>query len=74
MAQMPSMVVNVRPNGRNLRLPRIVLPYDRSVDRATGLCPNELHIRHVPRLRATVFERHKLDGNQSLDQDEIYPL
>ena len=48
-----------------------MLSYNNSVNAATGLSPNELHLGRYPRLPITVFERHTFDGHQSLDQDQM---
>ena len=69
MAQMLYMVVNDRQNDWDLHLSHVMLSYNNSVNAATGLCPNELHLGRYPRLPITVFERNTFDGHQGLDQD-----
>ena len=68
---MLSMVVNDRQNNWNLHLSHVMLSYNNSVNAATGLSPNELHLGRYPRLPITVFERHTFDGHQGLDQDQM---
>ena len=45
--------------------------YNNSVNAATGLAPNEIHIGRMPRLPLTVFERKNTGGHQSLDRDVV---
>lgn len=73
MVQLLSMLVNDRQNGWDLHLSHAVLSYNNSVNAATGLSPNELHLSRYPRLPITVFERHTFDGHQGLDQDQLSP-
>ena len=48
-----------------------MLSYNNSVNAATGLSPNELHLGRYPRLPITVFDRHTFDGHQGLEQDQM---
>ena len=43
--------------------------YNNSVNVATGLAPNEVHIGRMPRLPLTVFDRKPPGGHQSFDRD-----
>ena len=42
-----------------------------SVSAATGLAPNEVHTRRLPRPPLTIFERAGVTGHQSLARDHL---
>ena len=69
MAQMLATVTNERQTDWDLHLPLVQMNYNNSVNVATGLAPNEVHIGRMPRLPLTVFDRKPPGGYQSLDRD-----
>lgn len=73
MAQMLAVSVNELKNDWDIVLPHIEFPYNSSVNQATGLAPNELHIGRIPRLPLSIFGHPSIGGhqNQSLDRDQM---
>ena len=68
---MLAMVVNERQDNWDLRLPHSEFAYNNSVNAATGLAPNEVHMRSLPCLPLTVFERTGVTRHQSLARDHV---
>ena len=71
IAQMLSMMVNERQDDWDLCLPHIQAAFNNSVNAATGLAPNEIHLGRMPRLPFTIFERDNIGGHQSLQRDQL---
>lgn len=71
MAQMLAMVVNERQDDWDVHLPHVEFAYNNSVNAATGLAPNEVHINRLPRLPMTVIEHQYARDHQSLDRDQL---
>ena len=71
MAQMLAMVCNEHQNDWDVHLPHVEYAYNNSVSAATGLAPNEVHLRRLPRLPLTVFDRSYGGAHQSLDRDQL---
>ena len=69
MAQMLAMVCNEHQNDWDAHLPHVEYTYNNSVRVATGRAPNEVHIRRLPRIPLTVFDRSYGGAHQSLDHD-----
>ena len=70
LAQMLSMVGNEKQTDWDVLLQH-VSAYNNSVNAATGLAPNEIHIGRLPRLPLSVFEPENIGGHQSLDCDHL---
>ena len=71
LAQMLSMVVNEQQTDWDLHLPHVASAYNNSVNAATGLAPNEVHLGRLPRLPLSVFEPPNIGGHQSLERDHL---
>ena len=71
MAQMLAIVVNERQDNWDAHLPHVEFTHNNSVNAATGLAPNEVHMNRPPRLPLSVFERPYAGGHQSLDRDQL---
>eukprot|EP00904_Undaria_pinnatifida_P010283 jgi/Undpi1/6385/HiC_scaffold_20.g08866.m1 len=71
LAQMLSMVGNEKQTDWDVLRPHVSAAYNNSVNAATGLAPNEIHIGRLPRLPLSVFEPEKIGGHQSLDRDHL---
>ena len=71
MAQMMAMVVNERQDDWNLHRPHVEFAYNNSVNAATGLAPNEVHMGRLPCLPLTGFDRTGVVGYQSLARDHL---
>ena len=71
LAQMLSMVGNENQTDWDLLLPHVSSAYNNSVNAATGLAPNEVHIGRLPRLPLSVFEPDNVGGHQSLERDHL---
>ena len=71
MAQMLPMVCNEHQNDWFAHLPHVDYTYNNSVNVATGLASNEVHIRCLPRLPHVVFDRSHGGARQSLDRDHL---
>ena len=71
MAQMLAMVCNEHQNDWDAHLPHVEYAYNNSVNAATGLAPNEVHIGRLPRLLLAVFDRSHGGAHQSLDRDHL---
>ena len=52
-------------------LPHVSAAYNKSVNAATGLAPNEIHFGRLPRLPLSVFEPQNIGGHQSLGRDYL---
>eukprot|EP00904_Undaria_pinnatifida_P005032 jgi/Undpi1/1659/HiC_scaffold_11.g05049.m1 len=74
LAQMPSMVSNEKQTDWDVLLPHVPAAYNTSVNVATGLAPNEIHIGRLPRLPPSVFEPENIGGHQSLDRDHLVSI
>ena len=68
---MLSMVGNENQTDWDLLLPHVSSAYNNSVNAATGLAPNEVHIGRLPRLPLSVFEPDNVGGHQSLERDHL---
>ena len=71
MAQMLAMVCNKHKNDWDAHLPHVEYAYNNSVNAATGLAPNEVHIGRLPRLPLAVFDRSHGGARQSPDRDHL---
>ena len=71
MAQMLALVVNERQEDWDLHLPHVELANTSSVNAATGLAPNKVHVGRLPRLPLTVFDRIGVLGHQSLARNHL---
>ncbi len=71
LAQMLSMIGNEQQTDWDVLLPHVSSAYNNSVNAATGLAPNEVHIGRLPRLPLSVFEPDNIGGHQSLDRDHL---
>ena len=71
LAQMLSMVGNEKQTDWDVLLPHVSAAYNNSVNVATELAPNEIHIGRLPRLPLSVFEPENIGGHQSLDRDHL---
>jgi len=71
LAQMLSMVGNEQQNDWDVLLPHVSSAYNNSVNAATGLAPNEIHIGRLPRLPLSVLEPDNIGGHQSLERDHL---
>ena len=71
MAQMLTVAVNERQTDWDLHLPHIEFAYNNSVNQATGLAPNEVHMGRLPRIPLSVFDHPRVGGRQGLDQDQV---
>ena len=65
------MVGNEKQTDSDVLLPHVSAAYNNSVNAATGLAPNEIHIGRLPRLPLSVFEPENIGGHQSLDRDHL---
>lgn len=71
MAWMLAMVVNERQDDWDVHLPHVQFGYNSSVNTATGLAPNEVHMNYLPRLPLTTFEHHYARGHQILARGHL---
>ena len=71
MAQMLAMVCNEHQTDWDTHLPHVEYAYNNSVNAATGLAPNEVHIGRLPRLTLAVFDRSHGGAHHSLDRDHL---
>ena len=71
MAQMLAMVGNEHQNDWDVRLPLVEYTYNNPVSAATGLAPNEVHIRRLPRPPLTVLDQSYGGAHQNLDRDQL---
>ena len=71
MEQMLAMVGNEHQNNWDVHLPHVGCTYNNSGSTATGLAPNEVHIRRLPRLPLTVLDRSYGGAHQNLDRDQL---
>ena len=71
LAQMLSMIGNEKQTDWDVLLPLVSAAYNNSINAATGLVPNEIHIGRLPRLPLSVFEPENIGGHQSLDRDHL---
>ena len=71
MAQMLAVVVNEKQTDWDVHLPHVEFAYNNSVNQATGLAPNEIHMGRIPRLPLSVFDHPTVGGHQSLDRDQL---
>ena len=71
LAEMLSMVGNEKQTDWDVLLPHVSAAYNNSVNVATGLAPNEIHIGRLPRLPLSVFEPENIGGHQSLYRDHL---
>ena len=71
MAQMLAMVVVEQQDDWDLRLPHVEFASNNSVNAATGLASNEIHMGRLLRLSLAVFERKGMSGHQSLARDHL---
>ena len=71
MAQMLTMVCNGHQNDWDSHLPHVEYAYNNSVNAATGLAPNEVHIERLPFLPLAVFDRSHGGVHLSLDRDHL---
>ena len=71
MAQMLAMVCNEHQNDWDVHLPHVEYAYNNYVSAAPGLAPIEVHIRRLPRLPLTVFDRSYGGAYQNLDRDQL---
>ena len=68
---MLAMVCNEHQNDWDAHLPHVEYAYNNSVNAATGLAPNEVHIRRLPRPPLAVFDRSHGRARQGLDRDHL---
>ena len=68
---MLAMVCNEHQNDWNVHFPHVEYTYHDSVSAATGLAPKDAHIRRLPRLALTVFDRSYGGIHQNLDRDQF---
>ena len=71
LAQMLSMVGNEKQTDWDVLLPHVSAAYNNSVNVATGLAPNEIHIGCLPRPPLSTFKPDNIGGHQSLDRDHL---
>ena len=71
MAQMLAMVCKEHQNDWDAPLPYVEYAYNNSVNAATGLAPNEVHIGRLPHFPLAVFDRSHGGARQSLDRDHL---
>ena len=71
MAQMLAMVCIEHHNGWDIHLPHVEYAYNNSVSAATGLAPNKVQRRRLPRLPLIVFDRSYGGAHQSLNRDQL---
>ena len=71
LAQMLSMVGNEKQTDWDVLLPHVSAAYINSVNVATRLAPNEIHIGRLPRLPLSVFEPENIGGHQRLGRDHL---
>ena len=62
---MLAMVCNEHQTDWDVHLPHVEYAYNNSVSAATRLAPNEVHLRRLPRLPLTVFDRSYGGSHQS---------
>ena len=72
MALILAMVVNELRNNWDVQLPHVDSAYNNSVNAATGLAPNEVHIGRLPRLLLTILDLPNIGGHQSPDSCLLY--
>lgn len=73
-AMMMAVVVNERQNDLDVRLPHVEFINNTSVNQATGLASNEVHIScraFMPRFPLSIFDHSSMRGHQSLDRDQV---
>ena len=63
------MVGNEKKPDRDVLLPHVSVAYNNSVNVATRLGSNEIHIGRLPRLTLSVFEPENIGSHQSLGPD-----
>ena len=68
---MLSMGCNEQQDNWDALLKHIESAYNNSVNAATGLAPNEVHMGRLPRLPLSVFDPPNIGGHQSLDRDHL---
>ena len=68
---MQAMVVNRRQDDWDLHLRHVELVYNDSVNAATCLAPNEVHMGRLRRLPLTVFDRTGVVRHPSLGRDHL---
>ena len=68
---MLSMVGIEKQTDWNVLLPHVSAAYNNSVNAATGLAPNDIHIGRRPRLPLSVVEPENIGGHQSLHRDHL---
>ena len=71
MAQTLTMVCNEYQNDWDAHLPHVEYAYNNSVNAATGLAPNQVHIGRLPRLPLAAFDRSHGGAHQSFDRDHL---
>ena len=71
MARKLAMVCNEHQNGWDIHLPHVEYAYNNSVSAATGLAPNKVQRRRLPRLPLIVLDRSYGGAHQSLDRDQL---
>ena len=68
---MLAMVCNEHQHDWDVHLPHLEYAYNNSVSAATGLAPNEVHTRCLPRLPLAVFDLSHGGAHQNLDRDQL---
>ena len=71
LAQMLSMVGIEQQTDWDVLLPHVSSAYNNSVNAATGLAPNEIHIGRLPRVPLSVLEPDNIGAHQSLERDHL---
>ena len=71
MALILAMVVNELRNNWDVQLPHVDSAYNNSVNAATGLAPNEVHIGRLPFLPFTIVDLPNIGGHQRLNRDQL---
>lgn len=71
MARMLVMVYNEHQKDRDVHLTHAEYAYKNPVSATTGLARNDVHLRRLPRLPLTVFDRSYGGAHQGLDCDQV---
>ena len=64
-------MVNEQQTDWDEQLPHVESAYNNSVNAATGLAPNEVHIGRLPRLPLSIFNLPNIARRQSLSRDQL---
>ena len=74
LAQMLFLVISEQQNDWDEWLPYVVQAYNISVNAATGLASNEIHLGRMPRLPMTVIDECVVEGHMGEKQDQLLYL